>query len=905
VMKHVPRFYRLLLLVYPRRFRLRYGSEAIRQLQSDLREAGNAGPIKAVFGLFMGTTDFILAGFSERIASRKATAKAMSPPGMSIMMSSFAQDLRFAARSFIKQPAFTIVAVASLALGIGANTAIFSVVNGVLFRALPYEEPESVVQFLGIRQGELDPRHAWLAYPEVEDMRDASEAFAHVAAFQFWTPVLYGSGEPTPINGGSVSASFFQIFGMEPALGRFFLPEEEELGHEPVVVLSYGFWQRRLGGDSSVVGETLDLDGRSYSVVGVAPREFVDPLFNRDVWRSRPPGWDATQLARINHSWRAIGKLAERVTLEQAQADMDRVWLHLAEDYPQAHQGEGVRLVRAKEALVGGVRTAILVLMGAVGLVLLIACANVANLFLTRTVTRGREVALRTALGASRGRIVRQLATEVCLLFLIGGVVGIAVAWVGRDALLALGGQNLPRIGTIEIDGVVLAFTLGVSLVTGLLFGLTAAYPTVRADLATALQVGGRSSSGDRRSHRLRAGLVVAEIALAMMLLAGGGLLLKSLWRIGQVEPGFLAENVLTLRLIPRAGTYAEAEAITRLYEDVLLRTASLPGVRSAGAINSLPMTGAQNCEFVWRDDLPMPTPADFAQYDGPRCLEVRVVSPDYFRAMGVSIVRGRDFSVQDDEAGPPVALINEAAANLAFRGEELVAKRVTLYETRDWLPDVSREIVGVLVNVRQIGLAADAVPAIYIPHAQEPDPGRRWSMTLAVRTARDPIEVAELVRAAVWGVDENLSIDAVQSMEAVVSRSVAGPRFRTILILIFGGVALLLSTVGVAGVVGYAISQRIPEIGLRMALGAQARDIYATVMGQGIKLTALGVLLGVAGAVATTRVLSGLLFGVSVVDPAAFVAASLLLVVMALLAIWIPARRALRVDPVSVLDAE
>jgi putative ABC transport system permease protein len=819
------------------------------------------------------------------------------------------QDLRYGFRQLRKNSGFTLVAVASLALGIGANTAIFSVVNGVLLRPLPYEEPERVVYPLPLQQGQLIPRHVYLAYPEIEDMRMESEGLALVAAFRSWTPVLYGDGEPTRLNGSSVSASFFQIFGTQPTLGRFFLPEEEELGHEPVVVLSYGYWRHGFGGDPGVIGRTLDLDGVRYTVVGVAPAEFEDPFHDPAVWRSRPPGWDATRLARFNHSWRAIGKLADGVTLAQAQADQDRIWLHMAEEFPQIHAGEAVQLKRAKEWMVGGARPAVLILLGAVGLVLLIACANVANLYLTRTVVRSREVALRAALGAGNGRIIRQLLTEVCLLFLLGGAAGLALAWVGMDALLALGGANLPRLSGIRIDWTVLGFTLGISLLTGVIFGLTAAYQAVRSDLAAALQVGGRSTTGDRRSQVLRSGLVVAEIALSLVLLAGAGLLLKSLWNVQQVDPGFRAENVLTLNLAPRSGDYSEHPEITRLYEDILDRVGSLPGVRAAGAVNILPMTPGQNCEFVWPDDRPLPTMADFADYDGPTCAEVRVVSPDYFRAMAVNVIRGRAFTALDDEAGTPVAVINEAAAELGIPGEESAwlqaGKRVTLYETRGWLANVSRELVGVVRNVRQIGLATPSVPAIYIPHAQELDPERRRSMYLALRTARDPGDVAEAVRAAVWQVDENLSISAVNPMEAVVSRTVAGPRFRTVLLVIFGGVALLLSAVGVAGVVGYAVSQRVPEIGLRMALGAEDRDIYALVMCQGARLAGLGLVVGLIGGLATTRLLSGLLYELSATDPVTFLAASLLMVLIALVAIWIPARRALRVDPVEALNAE
>ncbi len=898
--------FQLLLQLYPRRFREQYGRETMGQLEADLQETDRGHPVSRFIGRSGILLDFARAGVLERLASLRNRP---SPPARrehGNLISTTLQDIRFAARGFVKRPGFTLVALASLALGVGANTAIFSVANGVLFKPLPYDEPDRVVQIAGTIQGQLSGRHSWLAYPEIEDLRNGTETLVHLSAIQWWDPILYGSGEPTRIFGKGVSACFFEIFGARPALGRFFLPEEEELSHEPVVVLSYGFWRQRFGSDPKVVGATLDLDAIRYRVVGVTPADFVDPYGAPAlIWRARPPEWDATRLARINHSWRAIGRLADGVTLEQAQADVDRVWNNFRQQYPESHSDDGARLVPAKEWLVGGVETAILVLLGAVGLVLLIACTNVANLFLTRTVVRGREVALRSALGASQGRIMRQLVTEVCLLFLIGGATSLPVAWWGMNSLLAFGGQNLPRLGEVTVDWVVLAFAMGVSLLSGLIFGLTAALPAVRTDLAKALQMGSRSLLGGRKTQRMMGGLVVAEIALALILLAGGGLLLRSLWTLQNADPGFRPDNVLTLRVYPQAGTYTEPEEITNLYRHLTDRLASLPGVTATGAINFLPMWAGQNCEFVWRDDLPLPAREDFAEYDGPRCLEVRVVTSDYFESMGISIVRGRGFTEQDDGGAPAVAVISAAAADLGFRGENPLGKRVTLYETRDYLPNISREVVGVVSDVRQTSLAVEGVPAIYFAHAQEADPDRRRVMTLTVRASHDLTDIAGSVRTTVWQVDDNITIDFVQPMTAVVSLTVAQPRFRTTLVLIFGAVALLLAMVGVAGVVGHAVSQRIPEIGIRIALGATNRNIYAAVIGQGIKLTAIGLLLGVGGAFASTRVLSSLLYEIPTYDPVSFGAASVLMVAIALVAIWVPARRALRVDPVKTLNAE
>jgi putative ABC transport system permease protein len=445
--------------------------------------------------------------------------------------------------------------------------------------------------------------------------------------------------------------------------------------------------------------------------------------------------------------------------------------------------------------------------------------------------------------------------------------------------------------------------TLAITLTTGIVFGLTAAYPTLRSDLASTLQLGGRSTKGDKRSERLRGGLVVAEVALTLLLLAGSGLLLKSLWKLHQVEPGFRSENVLTMRALLRTGDYAEHEEVTFLYSDFIERLRALPGVTDAGAINGLPMTGAQNCEFVWPDGRPIPTSRE--EVTGPRCLEVREVTPEYLKAMGVTMLRGRGFGPLDDAAGNPVAVINLAAATAGFPDDEAIGKRVTIYETRAWLPSVSREIVGVVADVRQVALAADPIPAIYVALDQEVDPNRRRSMTIAIRSGGDPTILADAARNALRQIDNNILLTSVQTMDDVVADTISGSRFRVTLIFIFGSVALFLAAVGVAGVVGYSISQRIPEIGIRMALGAQTTNIYRLVMSQGAKLIGWGIVLGMAGAFAVTRIMSGLLFEVSALDPVAFLGAGALMAVIALLSVWIPARRAVKVDPVEVLKAE
>ena len=904
--KQFPLLYRILLRAYPKRFRQTFGDDAVSQLTSDLHETRDSGFLGAVAGHVICISEFVLAGIAERCTLSGTTMKPSTKRRRGIVMSNLWQDIRYAARGFFKQPGFTLVAIVSLALGIGANTAIFSVVIGVLLRPLPYDQPEQVVQILATWRGELHNRRIFLSYPEITDIREASDALAHVAAMNWWSPILYGDGEPRRVSGRGVSANFFDVFGVQPAMGTFFRPEDEVLGHEPVTVLSYGFWQQAFGGDRGVVGTTLDFDGISYLVLGVAPRGFLDPLGGQpSVWRARPPGWDEARLVRINHSWRAVGRLADDVTLEQAQADVNRIWNNFRSVYPDSHTEDGARLLEAKEWMVRNVRTAVLVLLGAVSIVLLIACGNVASLFLTRTLHRGREVSVRAAMGASRARIIQQLVTEVGVLFLVGGAAGLGLAWVGKDMLLSIGAQNLPRIADTQIDLTVLSFTLCLSLLSGLVFGLTAAYPIAKKDLTATLRTGGRAATGDRNSQIVRGSLVVAEIALALVLLVGGGLLLRSLWNLQRVDPGFQPENVLTMRVFPRAGTYGEPGEVSLLYRELTERAEAIPGVTSAGASNFIPMGSGQNCEFVWPDDQPVPTRQELANMDEPQCLEVRVVADDYFSALGIPVVRGRAFTDQDDGVAPPVAMISQATADRMFRGEDPIGQSLTLYETRDWLPDISRTIVGVVGNVRQGGLANEPVPGIYMPHLQEPDPGRRRVMTLLLRTSGAPTEIADVARAAVRQVDAGISLDFVMPMESVVDGTTAQSRFRTNLVLVFGGIAVVLAMVGVAGVVGFAVSQRIPEVGLRMALGATTRDIYATVMGHGIKLTAAGVFVGLAGGYAATRTLSSLLFGVSATDPLTFVAAALGLATVSLVAIWLPARKALRVDPVEVLGSE
>lgn len=810
-------------------------------------------------------------------------------------MNQVIQDIRYGWRTFSRNPFFTAVVVLTLGVGIGGNAAIFSVLNGVLLRPLPYEEPERVVHLLDTQQGMLS-RHVWMSYPAFVEWRGRNETLAGVAAQSWWAPTLLGAGEPTRLAGASVSANFFDILGVQPALGRFFLPEEENLGHDPVVVLSYGLWQRRFGGDPGVIGRAIDLDGEPFTVVGVTGADFEAPLFQPQLWQARPPWWDETQLSRGNRSWRAIGRLKPGVSLEQAQADMDRIARWMEEEYPGFNTAEGVTLVTVKERMVGSARPAMLTLLGAVALVLLIACANVANLLLSRAAVREREIALRTALGASRRRVLGQLFTESVMLSAAGGALGLLLAWLGTGYLVALGQAGIPRVNTIRLDGAVLGFTLGVSLLAGILVGLAPGIHSVSASLRDLLKEGGRGSVAGSRSQMVRSALVVAEIALSLVLLIGAGLLLQSFRNLRRIDSGLDAASVLTVQVAPSTASYPDYESLTRLYDDVTARLGAVPGVQTVGAISFLPMTGNQSCGAFARDDR---APQTLQQREGSVvCAELRAVTPDYFQAMGMAVRRGRGFTSADDSGATQVAVINETMARQQYPGEDPIGKHMTVQGQ-------SREIVGVVGDVRQFGLAAEPSMAFYSPQAQELVGWMRRGMTLAVRTTVPPLSVADAVRNTIWSIDGTIPITNVRTMESVVTGNVAQPWFRAILLVIFASMALLLASIGIAGVVGYNVNQRVPELGVRKALGAQERDVFALVLGQGMRLTLLGVGVGLIGALALTRFLSSMLFEVPVLHVATFAGVTVLLGAVALLASYLPARRASRVDPMVALRVQ
>ena len=788
------------------------------------------------------------------------------------------QDLRYGARLLLAQPGFTLIAVLTLALGIGATTAIFSVVNAVLLRALPYPEAERLVA--------LRPNQSFL---DLNDVRSQSRSFEALGGVTLQGLDYTGGGEPVQVQAGLITADLFNVLGARPALGRLIAPEENRFGGERLAVLGHAFWQAHLGGDPGVVGKAIALSGNSYTVVGVMPADFVLPLEKADLWASLPVVSPLAAQARGVHFLRAYARLSPGVAAEAARAEMAAVDVRLAAEDPAENKGRRTRLSALHERVVGETRTALLVLFGAVGLVLLISCANFANLLLTRAAAREQEIVVRAALGAGRWRLVRQLLTESVLLALVGGTAGLVLALWGVDLLLALKPDDLPRLDEIRVDGRVLLFTLGVSVLTGLIFGLVPAWQTARTDLNAALKEGGRSTTAGASRQRMRGALVVAELALALVLLIGAGLLIKSFWGLRAVAPGFATENLQTMRVELPEARYRQIPAQVRFRQQALEAVNSLPGVRAA-MVSELPLTGDYLTHNFVIEGRPLP-PGDEPE------IQTLTLSGDYFGVMNIPLLRGRDLTPQDREGAPYVCLVNESMVRQYFPDEDPLGKRIRWARgDSPWMT-----IVGVVADARHQGLDQPAEPAVYDSYAQTVQPWKRW-MYLAVRGSEDPARLAAAVKRQVWTVDARLPVTRVRTMAEVASASLAGRQFVMLLLLIFAGVALLLAAVGIYGVIAYAVALRTHEIGVRMALGAGPRDVLALVLRQGLALTAAGVALGVAASLALTRIMVSLLYGVGATDPTTFGAIAVVLALVALLACYVPARRATKVDPVVAL---
>lgn len=813
-------------------------------------------------------------------------------------MGTLIQDLRYGIRMLTKNPGFATVAVLTLALGIGANTAVFSVVNAVLLRPLPFHSPERLVA-VGQTEAEDRGRLFQFSFANFADLREQAPTFEHLAAWYANSMTMTGQGEARRLRGVVATADLFPLLGAAPALGRTFRPEEDQTGGGPEgypVILGWSAWQQHFGGDPQVLGRSIDLDGNPYTVVGVMPAAFSFPVQAQPVEAWISPARDADRqgpgaimVARGYRGWRVVGRLKESATLERAQAEADVVASNLAAQYGEANEGMGIKVAPLLESLVANQRVTLLLLFGTVGIVLLIACTNVANLLLERTLGRTREITVRLALGASRWRLARQLITENLILALAGGAAGTLLAAWGTRLIVALSPQGFARITETHVDARVLGFTALVSIITGVLFGLAPALGVSRVGIAESLKEGGRSAGGSRGSRRARSVLVVAEVALALVLLVGAGLLVRTLVQLQNVPLGFNPQNLLTMS-VARSPASAP-EATIEFFRQLAERARAQPGVADASVTWQLPLSGAGATAGIAIEGQP-----DLRNAMGV----LHSAGPGYFRTMGIPIIRGRDFTDHDDMSSPPVIIVNETLAKRFFPGGDAIGQRITPgYSTTD-APN-TREIVGVVGDVKHQGLKADAAPEFYYPQGQMPVS----SLTLVVRTIGDPHALAATMRMLVQVMDPNAPVFAVTTAEEYLSRSVGSTRFNLSLLGGFAVVALVMTAVGLYGVIAFSVSQSTREIGIRAALGAQRQDALRLVMGHGMTLTLAGVLLGLAAAWGLTRVMAGWLFGVDATDPATFAGVSLLLVVVAAVACYLPARRATRVDPMVALRYE
>jgi len=815
--------------------------------------------------------------------------------GQGRFLAELAQDLRYGLRAFRKSPGFTTVAMLALALGIGANTAIFSVVNGVLLQPLAFPDPG---RLLRIFESTAELGLASVSYPNYLDWRRESHSFTDMGAYRSDDFNFTGTGEPEHLSGEYVSASLFPLLGVTPLMGRNFLPQEDREGAACTVMLGYGFWKGRLGGDPNILGKVLTFNVMSCTVVGVLASDFR----LRDEARIYFPieQWSSLLLrTRESHpGLRVVGRLKPGVGIEAAQAELASIGSALARQYPATNAGHGVKVVRMKDNLVGQVRPTLLLLVGAVGFVLIIACANVANLLLARSTARRREFAIRAALGAQRRRIVRQLLTESVLLSVGAAAIGLLLARWGTRLVLAAAPDSLPRSAEIGIDPYVLLFTLLVSIVTGILFGLAPAFHGANASPQESLKEGARGAGGSR--HRVESVFVAVEVGLAVTLLAGAGLMMQSVWRLLRVDPGLNPRNVLTAQVALSPSVMASPPAIRLAFQQMLDRVRAIPGVQSTALTTLVPMGDSDSEIPFWPGTGPQP-PQDQAM-----SAMFYIVTADYPGAMQLPLRRGRFLSDRDDVSAPPVVVIDEVMAKHIFPGQDPIGRQINLIVLGP------ARVVGVVGHVKHWGLDSDDTSKIrdqiYFPFMQVPDKFMSdaiGGVTLALRTGPEPLSVVSAVRSQVAGPTRDQPIYAVQTMEQIISASLAQRRFTMLVLIIFAATALLLSAVGIYSVMSYAVTRRVHELGIRAALGASRRQIIGLVVRQGMKLAAIGMAAGLIAALALTRFMAALLFGVRPADPLTLVAVTLLLGGFGLLACYIPARRATAVDPVDALRCE
>ena len=810
-------------------------------------------------------------------------------------METLFQDIRYGLRTLLKNPGFTLVAVIALAIGIGANTLIFSVVDSVLLRPLLFKDSDRLVMVweTNSQQRDQQGKNPQVAGPaDFTDWKNQNQVFEGMAAYFNWTHNLTGVDDPERLDSTVVTGSFFDVLGMQPELGRAIIPDDDQPGKDNVVVLSRGFWQRRFGSDAAIIGKSITLNRNQFTVVGIMPAAFKFPNPAVELWV--PSGFSPAQTQdREGKFLKVIARLKPEVKLDQARAAMSTIANQLEQQYPATNTGLAVEVAPLRENEVSSIRTGLLLLLGAVCFVLLIACANVSSLLLAKAAARRKEMAIRSALGASRRRLVRQMLTESALLATVGGAAGTLLAVWGIDILISLNPGDIPHLADARIDGRVLGFTLILSILTALIFGLVPALSASKPDLQKAIRETGSTSETHSRLklHNL---IIVSEVAVAMVLLVGAGLMIKSFLRLHEVDPGFNTENMLTLRLWLPASRYGSNEQQAAFFQELSDRIETVPGIKSVGAIQDLPLR-ANRMGFKFAIEGRAPTRSG----EEPDAA-YRAITPDYFRAMSIPLLEGREFTRQDERTSTPVVIINQSMASRFWPGEDPTGKRIRFGE-RDapWY-----SIVGIAGDVKHMGLDANEGAAIYQPYAQKQFSFLRW-MTLVMRTDSQPTSLIAAVRGQVQTLDKDQPVYDIATMDQLLSNSIAKPRFYTALLGSFAVLALILASLGTYGVMSFSINQRRREIGIRLAMGAGRGDIFKLVVGRGLLLALTGVAIGLGGAFALTRLMSGLLFGVSATDPVTFIIISLLLTGVALVACYVPARRATKVDPMVALRYE
>jgi putative ABC transport system permease protein len=812
-------------------------------------------------------------------------------------MNTFFRDLRYSIRLLLKSPAFTAVAVLSIALGIGANTTVFSVINAVLLKSLPYKDPNSLVLLWGDTKAEGSLRkHNQVSATDVADFRSQSTVFEDVATYAGWYPIVSGDNEAERIPAIQVGDGFFKVMKGQPLLGRVFTPEEQEDGKDFVIVLSYGLWQRRYAGDPAIVGKSVLLNGRSYKIVGVMGQDFhplPEALVAPEGQFYRPVAEAYVDADRDSRHLRAIARLKPGVTIEQARIEASLIAQRLEQDHPLTNKNQGAYVVSITDEIVGGIRPTLWMVFGAVIFVLLVACANVANLLLARSTVRYKEITIRSAIGAGRGQLIRQLLTESLLLACLGGGLGLLFAIWGTGSVATAGAKINPMFQDIHPDVRVLGFTFAISILTGLIFGLAPALQISKPNLAESLKEGGRGSGGSASRNRLRSGLVVAEIAMTLVLLVCAGLLIRTVMRLRNVDTGFNPQNILAMNIGLPAIKYPKPENQIAFYKQVTDRLATLPGVRAVGTTSVLPLSDNFDGRGLAVEDHPKPRGEEIT-------VDLYIASPDYLRAMEIPVVKGRAITEHDTSDSGKIALINATMAAQLWPNEDPLGKRIK-FPGNEKNPQPWRTVVGVVKDVSQYALDKKPPMQIYLPQAQVPT----GYSTLVVKTENEPSSLMGAIKREILAVDKDQAVFKVTTLEQLLDDSIQTRKFFMLLLLVFAALALVLAAVGIYGVMSYVASQRTHEIGIRMALGAQGSDVLKLIIGNGMAMALIGVGAGLVGAFALTRVMAGLLFGVAATDAVTFVTVSLGLVAIALLACYLPARRATKIDPLVALRYE